>query len=318
MLSADGALQRSDDGGVSWGVVTGIVKGARSLVVTGPDALLVATTAGLLRSTDGGATFSPAGGPRVALRAFDSDGSVLYAYGPRALLASRDGGTSWRSLRRPRGSLLSVDFVTPKLGFAVRSGGLVYRTKDGGRSWRLLLGVGRDDVAQVSFGDARHGFLRLAVSSGIGGVLRTSDGGRTWHPQVLSENPLRALTALGPAGGAALGQANGHLFSTTTGGDAGVRSALRIRVVGKKRARHSTVVTVAGRLRGARAGAGVSVTARIGGDWVRKFAKVSARGRFRTTWRLRRSTVLVAQYRGGAGMTGAGTPALAVKVRRAR
>lgn len=62
----------------------------------------------------------------------------------------------------------------------------------------------------------------------------------------------------------------------------------------------------------------MAVTARIGGSWVRKFAKVSSRGRFRTTWRLRRATVFVAQFRGGPGVNAAGTPALKVKVKKRR
>jgi hypothetical protein len=77
-----------------------------------------------------------------------------------------------------------------------------------------------------------------------------------------------------------------------------------------------TVVTIAGHLKPAPAGAGVAVTARIGRSWVRKFAKVSSHGRFRTTWRLRRASVFVAQFRGGAGVNAAGTPALRVRLGR--
>ena len=70
-----------------------------------------------------------------------------------------------------------------------------------------------------------------------------------------------------------------------------------------------------GRLRPAPGGAGVSVTARIGGSWVRKFAAVSANGRFHTTWKLRRGTVFVAQWRGSAGVQADGTVPLAVGLR---
>jgi photosystem II stability/assembly factor-like uncharacterized protein len=316
LLSADGALQRTDDGGASWGVVSGVVSGARALLATGPDTLLVVSRRGVLRSTDGGATFRRAGGGFASLRGFDVGGLTLFAYGPKALLASGDGGATWRTLRRPRrGSLISVDLVSAQVGYAVRSGKAVFKTTDGGRSWKPLPGVGRDDVVQVSFGDARHGFLLLGTESDLGGVLRTSDGGRSWRPQVLGKRPLIAVAALGANGGAALTEGLGHLFATTTGGDAGARAALTIRVASKRRVGRRTVVTVAGRLKPAPAGAGISVTARIGGTWVRKFAKVS-HGRFRTSWRLRRGTVFVAQFRGGSGVRAAGTRALVVKVRK--
>jgi photosystem II stability/assembly factor-like uncharacterized protein len=318
MLSGSGALQRTDDGGASWGVLGGEATGGRAVLATAADTLLVGTSAGVLRSTNAGATFAQAAGPHRAVKAFDRAGSALVAVGPRALMISGDG-TRWRELRTPAGGrILSADFVTAKVGYLVRSDGDVFSTATGGRSWKLLTGVGRDDVGRVSFGDARHGFLMLATDSGLGGVLRTSDGGRTWRPQVLGPEPLAAVLALGAEGGAALTGKTGELYSTFSGGDAGSRAALTIRVASKRRVGRRTVVTIAGHLKPAPAGAGVSVTARIRGSWVRKFAKVSGRGRFSTTWRLRGATAFVAQFRGGAGVRTAGTPALRVRLARHR
>jgi photosystem II stability/assembly factor-like uncharacterized protein len=315
MLSATGALQRTDDGGASWGVLAGQAAGGRALLATGPDTLLVVTTDGVLRSTDAGTTYARARGATRAVRRFDSAGQTLIAYGPRWLFASGDGGAHWRAVRRPPGGLvLSADFVSARVGYVVRQDGELLATTNGGRSWRLLTGVGRDDVAQVSFGDSRHGFLLLSADAGLGGVLRTSDGGRSWRPQVLASRPLVAVEALGAAGGAALGDRLGHLYATTSGGDAGARSVLGLRVASRRRAGRRTLVTLAGRLRPSPPGAGVSVTARIGGTWVRKFVTVSARGRFRTTWRLRRDTAFVAQWRGAPGVRADGTTALRVRV----
>jgi hypothetical protein len=252
------------------------------------------------------------------VKAFDRAGSALIAYGARALMISSDG-SRWRELRAPGGGRIqSADFVSAKRGFVVRDDGDVFATTNGGRSWKLLNGVGRDDVSRVSFGDARHGFLMLATDTGLGGVLRTSDGGRTWRPQVLGDQPLAAVLALGSEGGAALARKTGELYATSSGGDAGSRSKLTIRVASKRRVGRRTVVTIAGRLKPAPAGAGVAVTARIGGSWVRKFAKVSSHGRFRTTWRLRRPALFVAQFRGGAGVNAAGTPALKVGLKKRR
>jgi photosystem II stability/assembly factor-like uncharacterized protein len=311
MLTAGGALQRTDDGGVSWGVLGGQASGGRALLATGADSLLVATPGGLLRSTDAGATFARAAGASRPLRGFDRAGRTLIAYGPRWLLASADGGARWRALGRPPGGFIrSADFVSAAVGYVVRHDGEVVATNNGGRSWRLLTGVGRDDVTQVSFGDARHGFLLLGAEAGLGGVLRTSDGGRSWRPQVLGRRPLAEVLAIGSAGGVALTRGLGQLFATVVGGDLGARSALSLRVA----SRRGTLVTLAGRLRPAPAGAGVSVTARIGGTWLRKFVTVKARGRFRTTWRLRRDTAFVAQWRGAPGVRADGTTALRVRV----
>jgi photosystem II stability/assembly factor-like uncharacterized protein len=318
MLSGSGALQRTDDGGASWGVLGSQVSGGRALLARAPDSLLVGTSRGVQRSTDAGATFAPAAGARRVVSAFDRAGSALLAIGPRALMISSNG-SRWKELRVPAGAhIKSADFVSARVGYLVRTDGDVFRTANGGRSWKLLLGVGRDDIGRVSFGDARHGFLMLATDSGLGGVLRTSDGGRTWRPQVLGSQALAAVLAFGSEGGAALTRSTGELFATSTGGDAGTPVRLRIRVVSKRRVGRRTAVTVAGRLKPAAAGAGVSLTARIGGSWVRKFVKVSGRGGFRTTWRLRGAAAFVAQFRGAAGLRAAGTAPLRVQPVRHR
>jgi len=314
ILARDGALQRTDDGGASWSVLAAEVARARAILATGLDTLLVGTADGVQRSIDGGTTFAPAAGARGRVTAFDRAGKALIAYGPRTLLLSTDGGARWRAIGRPRRPLVSVDFVSAQRGFAVRNDGETVTTGNGGRSWRLLLSAGRDDVIGVSFGEPRHGYLTLGEDADLGGVLRTSDGGRTWRPQVIGHRELAQVVALGKNGGAALAEQRGWLFATGTGGDAGRRSVLGLRVLSKRRSGRRTVVVVGGRLKPAPAGAGVAVTAHIGGTWVRKFARVAAGGRYRTSWKLRRGTVFVAQWRGAAGVRADGTAPLRVSL----
>ena len=218
LLSADGTLQRTDDGGASWEVLAGNAGGARALLARASETLLVAGTAGVRRSTDSGTTFTDLA--RGSVRAFDSASGALVAYGARTVLLSRDGGSHWRALRVPAGTrIASLDFVSASIGFLVRDDGDVFTTRNAGRTWKLLSGVGRDDVVQVSFADAKHGFLTLGTESGLGGVLRTSDGGRSWRPQVTGQDALAQVLAIGAGGGTALTTQTGELFSTATGGD---------------------------------------------------------------------------------------------------
>jgi photosystem II stability/assembly factor-like uncharacterized protein len=315
ILARGGALQRTDDSGASWSVLSGEIPGARAILATGLDTLLVGTADGVQRSTDGGNTFTSAAGARGRVVALDRAGKALIAYGPRALFLSSDGGARWRALRRPPGGPIgSADFVSARRGFVVRGDGEALTTGSGGRTWKPLLGAGRDDVSGVSFGDPRHGYLTLGDEPSLGGVLRTSDGGRTWRPQVITHSELAQTVALGKRGGVALTAEHGGLFATASGGDAGRASRLGLRLLSWTREGRRAVVAVGGRLKPAPAGAGVAVTARIGGTWVRKFARVAADGRYRTTWRLRRRTVFVAQWRGAAGVQGDGTAPLAVRV----
>ena len=79
--------------------------------------------------------------------------------------------------------LLSVDFATPAVGWAVAglAGGryAVMGTTDAGRTWtRDLAGPTDDRATYLNFFDARHGIFAL---TGLRTVLyRTVDGGRTW------------------------------------------------------------------------------------------------------------------------------------------
>jgi len=315
IVAKGGALQRTDDSGATWSVLAEQVDRARAILATGVDTLLVGTADGVQRSTDGGTTFAPAAGARGRVVAFDRAGRALVAYGPKTLLVSTDGGAGWHAFRRPRGGkLMSVDFVSARRGFAVREDGEALWTATGGRVWRLLTSVGRDDVSGVSFGDPKHGYLTLDADTDFGGLLRTSDGGRTWRPQVIAHHELAQVVALGKSGGVTLTDGFGQLFATTSGGDAGRRSKLGLRLISKRRDRGRAVVVVGGRLNPAPAGAGVAVTAHIGGSWIRKFAAVDAKGRYRTTWRLRRGTVFVAQWRGADGVRADGTTPLRVRV----
>jgi photosystem II stability/assembly factor-like uncharacterized protein len=243
--------------------------------------------------------------------AFDRTGGALIAYGSGALMSSRDGGASWRALRVPsRYDLESVDFVDARRGWATDENWRLWRTRDGGRSWVPALGTGGDDVVAISFADARHGFATTADER-VGQVLRTSDGGRTWRPQAVESQDLDEILALGPSSAVALAAGTNRVYTTRTGGDAGVPSRLTIHA----RLRRGRVA-IGGRLRPAAGGEEVSVAARGRRFWSVKQARVARNGRFTTTWRVRRGTVFVAQWAGAPGVQGDGTPPLRIRLGR--
>jgi photosystem II stability/assembly factor-like uncharacterized protein len=73
--------------------------------------------------------------------------------------------------------LNSVSFVDGRRGWAVGSGGNIYRTQDGGSSWQAQTSGVVTDLLDVKFGDALEGW---AVGD-EGTVLHTTDGGRHWQ-----------------------------------------------------------------------------------------------------------------------------------------
>lgn len=105
------------------------------------------------------------------------------------ILATDDGGRTWRQVPRQRGDLEDVDsfddvdFVDRLHGWAVGWGdaadgpGVILATSDGGHTWvRQYALPGDEDLDAVDFIDARRGW-----AAGGGQVLASDDGGLSWR-----------------------------------------------------------------------------------------------------------------------------------------
>lgn len=81
---------------------------------------------------------------------------------------------------------LATDPADGRVVLAGTAGGEIYRSADGGQSWRLARnGLGRG-VAALSFSPFRPGFV-LAGTRGSG-IWRSADGGLSWQPQPGTES----------------------------------------------------------------------------------------------------------------------------------
>lgn len=160
-IEIDG-LWRSNDGGDHWHRI------GRDLpdqdlhnveIVDFPDGtrwLLVATEVGLFRSSDDGASFHKIEIPglpyhyfRCLRRRADDSGVMFLSIGDRPsgdssmVLRSRDFGASWEPIALPAPPNttiwdIGVNPADPMLIFAISIFGEVYRSTDGGDSWRKL------------------------------------------------------------------------------------------------------------------------------------------------------------------------------------
>lgn len=322
-------LLRTDDGGSSWRRVASYPeRDLDVLVAVDRRRLIAAGPSGVRRSSDGGATFRRVESRalrRATLTDFERAGRAVFVYGARRLAVSTDAGRRWRRLRPPRGApLRSIDFIDRWRGFAVTTGGDLFRTADGGRSWRLVPGVGANFVRAVSFGGPRHGLVDVSyepldgtgenTDPGAARVMATSDGGRTWRLQELdNDGPVSSLVAFGgPHGVIDVGTG---LIWTRSGGDGALRSRLSLRVE-RRRLAAPRRVRLRGTLRPSRPGERVSVSFVRGGKASFRSERVGAGGRFQTTFNVKRSGFFVAHRTGTARQSGAGTRPIRVIVGR--
>ncbi len=146
----------------------------------GERAVAVGASGATALSSDGGASFatqvwheSPfeelSQQPRVRLGASPLEAYVGAEHG--VVAASSDGGLRWRLMRLPTSrSIVDVAFPRAQTGFAVEHDGAVYRTDDGGSSWR---GCGREGRAP---GSLLAPSASTVVVSTARGIWRSTDG----------------------------------------------------------------------------------------------------------------------------------------------
>jgi photosystem II stability/assembly factor-like uncharacterized protein len=313
---------RTDNGGGSWRILNTGGESANAIHALDANVILVAGR-GIRRSSDGGDTFGDVGG-RAARRAtfvdLDSLGNAVFAFGSRALMFSPNGGANWRSVRRPPGRLADVDFVSSRAGFALTTNDRLWRTSNRGRRWSEVRSTGADFATEIAFTSAREGYL--ANPGGLhdrragGFIYRTEDGGRTWRPQLVSFSRFfgGGLVSAGATDFAL--DANDNLFATNTGGDAGTATSLRLSARRRTVSRRQRAV-LRGVLNPAEGGEEVVLSYRRvrGGSWAQREATVASNGSFTIRLRLRRTSVIVVQWRGDDDRRGAGSPPVTVRVR---
>jgi photosystem II stability/assembly factor-like uncharacterized protein len=321
-LDNAGSLLKSSNGGTSWGLLnTNTSSRPNAVLALDAQRVLLIGPRGILRSADGGNSFASVRGrgvPRTPLSRGDVARGAVFAYGARSLIVSTNGGSTWSKVKRPsKASLRTVDFVTGKRGYALDANGRVWSTSNRGKHWTQLVATGTLSAYNLAFTAANRGYL--AVNSfGLqrgGFLLKTSDGGQTWHPQLVSRNALApdGIATSSAATDFAMDNAGG-LFATTSGGDQGAASSLKL-TTKTKTLRRRTTIKVNGKLNPAAGGEQVVVSARAQDHgWVHKVVQVASNGTFTTVWRVSRLTIFVAQWTGDADHAGAGSKVLQVQV----
>jgi len=252
----------------------------------------------------------------------------VFAYGLQALAVSSNGGGRWTVLRLPAAvkRVRAVDFVSDRAGFVLDGADRLWRTADRARHWTELATLGGETAGSMSFSDVLHGYVVASKFSELddrGVVLRTSDGGRSWRPQLVAATPLvrDGVAALDTVDALAL-TADGSVFVTATGGDAGVGERIvlstpRRDLRRRKRRPRFFHIRVSGRITPAVPGAKIVISSRDrpADGWSSETATVDGAGRFSLAEDVSASTIFVAQWPGDGAHDGAASAALTVRVR---
>src|SRR3954469_708462 len=331
VLDDAGHVQRTTDGGDGWTELpTGTTAKPNAIYAADANVVLLIGPTGIRRATSGANPgFDPVdskAGAGADLTDYDrTAGLALFAYGRGKLIVSSDNGASWRAVPGPvkKPHYRRVDFLTGKLGYALLESGRLFWTRNGGKRWSEMLGIGTARGYDLSFGDARSGYLstdRFGGGPRSGWVLRTSDGGWTWRPQLIDPDPLAAGGIVAPDASTAFALGDSRsLFYTSSGGDlASVQSALTITPARQTITRNRTV-RIAGKLTPPAEGAVVTVSAHnpATGKWtVIGRPVVSAKGTFTLSHKVRHTTQYVAQWPGTAVLSGDGSPMVSVVKRK--
>ncbi|MPR34332.1 hypothetical protein GBK04_13440 [Cytophagaceae bacterium SJW1-29] len=147
---------------------------------------LLSANGAVVRTNDGGLTWTPyttgtGTGQRVHFTSYLVGWMVGYNGG---LAKTTDGGVNWTQISSGIGTNSSwsdVFFVNPSIGWIAGYGGALYKTVDGGNTWNNMIGAFSTNTyfKAIFFSDVSHGTLLTSQ-----GIFVTSDGGVNWSSTV--------------------------------------------------------------------------------------------------------------------------------------
>lgn len=132
------------------------------------------------------------------------------------ILRTIDGGQSWQDRSLPdvcglTAPILVIDFITPRLGWAVQTCNVtatIYKTADSGSTWSPQDTITISRIFAIDAVDSLHAWAVGQVLGSNGAIAKTSNGGSSWDvTQPPSSSPLLSIAMRDNANGFACGQA---------------------------------------------------------------------------------------------------------------
>ncbi|MBS1577857.1 MAG: T9SS type A sorting domain-containing protein [Bacteroidetes bacterium] len=134
---------------------------------------------------------------------------------PITFLKSVDRGKTWVTIASNTDQFFTdyIDFITSKIGYALRADGL-YKTTDGGYSWQVIREVhSSSNYRALKFHDTQNGIMFRTSDS----LMKTSDGGVTWQSVYAHSDRITDIFYADINHIYAIGE-DGAMYKTTNGG----------------------------------------------------------------------------------------------------
>jgi photosystem II stability/assembly factor-like uncharacterized protein len=203
-LGGDGGLYLAEDFGETWAPLS-LVPGIREVLLSrwppADPTVFVGTGEGLLRSRDGGRTFEPTALSGGAVLRLAWPGPALVVACDRGVLVTKDEGARFAGPGEglPPGPVraiaLSSYFSVDPVMFAAPASGGVYRSSDGGATWKAS-GLSGETIGDLVW------LGPFLYAAGERGFHRSQDAGDTWTRLSASPGrPSRLMFPLAPAAG---------------------------------------------------------------------------------------------------------------------
>lgn len=182
---------RSQDGGLSWRIVTGWAETEpKGLAIdpASPDTVYAALPDGFIVSDDRGQTWErresglpDRGKYTQSVQVDRTRGGRVFIGCEKGMFLSDNGGRSWRRVLETADTVNDIQQSPhdPSHWIAVSQSAGALESRDGGLTWKRFPGVPSERALySVAFDSAEPG--RIALSSWTYGVLTSEDDGRTW------------------------------------------------------------------------------------------------------------------------------------------
>ena len=138
---------------------------------------------------------------------------------------TNDGGTTWvqKQISQDQTYFLKIDFFDSRHGWITGktqngSGGVIYKTTDGGKIWSKVLSLEGENFYAIDFSDLKHGWLGSFTPDWKGTIFYSKNGGTSWEKKTAVEEPVIDIVAVDSSFCMASGY-NGHLYRTLDGGE---------------------------------------------------------------------------------------------------